>query len=1205
MNKALIIISVLFLLPYWLYAQFSISGKAISYEDAKPLPGASVFLNNTTIGCTTDKNGNFKLAQIKPGKYDIVVSMVGFSPENIPISVVNQDVVLPVITLHPRINTLREVTVTIHADPERDKYLEIFQNIFLGTSERARQCKILNPELLDFSFDKSSQVLSASSDNFLNIENKALGYRVKYLLSNFRFDQKANQFSYGGSVLFEKLQGTDAQFVAWQKQRNELYNNSVTHFLKAAVENRLQENGFSVFRLIMNPARAPDSVINLKIKQFSLFQKDRNYRDSLIYWEKQQKLPQLSPKQIPVAITASDLITKTQRRGIYSFSCDNDALLIIYNRKGHYKLPTSVKVTPNNESPNTLIVFYKPVIYFSVENGILNPEGLSYFGAWANERVADLFPLDFRPVNLTPSDSSFYRKIDTGLSHLLNEKAYLQLDKPCYAAGDTIYFKAYLLANRLRPKDIETSLNINLLRADGHRMDQLRLKVEAGVAAGDFALPDTLSSGNYRIAAYENSNVDCSIAPIFEERIPIINNEYEIKKQAKAKKGRSQQPQLLSVDIAKVPIDVHFFPEGGNMVDGVVCKVAFKAIDHSGTGVNVSGFVTDQAGRQICSIRSNHLGMGYIELTPESGKTYKAVISWGGQHREVFSLPKVNDSGYHFSIDNSKPKELEFHITAARLRQQEKITVVGESNGHICYYINPQIHNGKFDGRVLSTVLPAGIVRFTLFSGTGEPMNERIVFIRKTGQVNLSLTPLQQKYTTRGKTAFRLKCNDADGRPANGNFSISVINETMVPAGNESTIFTHFLLTSELSGYIEQPEYYFTDAPDVNADLDVLLLTQGYREFQWKSLFQKGSGDCEHIKGAFVSGTIRTLNGKPIAHARVSMISVSKSFFSADTVANQEGRFIFWRYPVDSMRYVIQATDQSVRKKSVIELDKMEASPGIKDTVTEWDSVLVRRLSKYGDIDHRFHSIQTQLGFGRKNIALKEVIVKGTFKKNSIHSGNLNGAGVANEVIRGDQLPLGCLTFKDCIVSHLHGVKYINGNFYYESAPTLVVLDGIEIPGNIKFAGGQIQMTNGPSQADVLDSLNPSDIASIEILTDASMAAIYGVKAAGGVIIITMKTGEDVLRTAKDAKVNYQYYTPIPYYKARVFYAPKYEYHLNDQTADLRTTVYWNPSVKIVGDSGVNLEFYNSDAKGTYRIVVEGVDEKGNPGCCVYYYSVN
>jgi len=172
---------------------FKITGRVVNSSDKKPVANASIFLSNSAVGAKTADDGTFKLNNAKPGKYDLVVSFVGFETYRKTITVNDQDIALPDIEIKPQAIILNEVSIKPVIDPNRERNYEWFKEEFLGTSELAQECKILNPEILDLDYDEGSKILTASSQDFLEIENDALGYKIKYLLTNFKLDVKRSE----------------------------------------------------------------------------------------------------------------------------------------------------------------------------------------------------------------------------------------------------------------------------------------------------------------------------------------------------------------------------------------------------------------------------------------------------------------------------------------------------------------------------------------------------------------------------------------------------------------------------------------------------------------------------------------------------------------------------------------------------------------------------------------------------------------------------------------------------------------------------------------------------------------------------------------------------------------------------------------------------------------------------------------------------
>ena len=1213
MPKTLII---LLLVPFSAFAQFTVTGKVANRNDDRPLENVSVFLNNSTVGTSTNADGVFNLANVKPGKYDLICSKIGFAAYSISIVVSNKGITLPNIQLSPQAIILQEVKIKADYDAAREQNLNMFQKEFIGTSDLARQCKIINPETLDLKYDDKTKTLTAKSADFLVIENKALGYHIKYLLSDFElneYDPNAKRFYYAGSVQFEEMKGDSAQKIKWEEKRKEVYANTSVHFLRAALHNNLNNEGFTAFRFLLNPERPPDSIINSKIKIFTMLSDKKPYRDSLNFWTKKSKLSKFIPRQIPNSVAGQDIIKKITKPGEYALVSENSALYIIYD-KSHQIKPTTLNRLYDQNGASTLVFFNAPLAFFDARGIISNTGSLSYEGKWAKLRLAELLPVDYSPEQTeAPIDSAMFNLINSKIeaysaTHKI-EKAYLHFDKPYYAAGDTIYFKAYVTNAQHQPSEISRILTTEIIKPSGDIMATLKLQLTDGMSAGDIALPDSLNGGTYRIRAYTNVMRNADENYQFDQNFKIVNASGKAAASGKVTPIKANKNDALATQtISHRKIDMRFFPEGGNLISGVSSKIAFKAISPNGLGIAIRGIITDESGNRVASFGSQHLGTGVVTIKPIANKKYTSSITYNGG-TAAFDLPRAMDTGYSLAIENSNADFLKVNIISGQQNHETRVTLVGQSRGIVCYYTTGKLVNHSFSTTISKDVLPEGIVQFTLFSNNAEPMNERLVFVRHPGEFSLKLSTDKPVYHTRDKVSASVVVTDSN-TPATGSFSIAVTNLDQVPVNenNEPSILSNLLLTSDLKGNIEMPGYYFNDKNEKAAsDLDVLMLTQGYHRFEWRKILNDKSAPENYRpeKLSTVSGTINNAGGKPIPYGKVSMTSISKVFFNLDTIADEHGKFTFERFPIiDSIRYIIQASDKEVRKKRFIDLDQHKYQK-ITEATVPGDTAAKgnQQLLTFFNLSNTFHQEQIKHGIGRHSIALQGVTIKDKAEKKYLkNSGNLNGPGNANVVITADQLPLGSRTFKDAVIGHLHGIKYVNGNFYYGRFPTLVLLDGVEIRPNLsntfKIDGG------GPSQADVLNSIPVSEIASVEIITDASLAAIYGMRGAGGAIIVTTKRGNDI-QADGNFKTNFAYFSPVGFYKMRTFYSPKYDSpKTNTQFPDLRTTIYWNPFINTNETGKTQFEFFNADTKGTYRIVIEGMDNQGHLGRQIYNYKV-
>jgi len=1214
---ARIFIFFLFLLPLSSFAQYTISGRILDMSDKKPIANADVFINNATIGNTTTANGAFTLNGVKSGKYAIIVSVVGYDTFSQMVSVDNGNVKLDDIYLSPQSKILKEVV--IKPDPNRDQYLTMFKKQFLDTSKLADECKILNPEVLDLDYDEKTNTLTASSTDYLEIENDALGYKIKYKVDDFVWvnDPKNPNIKYRGSNLFVPLTGTPSQQRRWQKQRLEVYKNSAMHFFRAVIAGNIAEEGFKVqqWAHYANPNRPTDSVIYARIARCekilasafnvrdSLYLKDRKYRDSLNYWKRELKVSKDLSSLWPYGLAQQAILNGTNVPGMYAVGCEMDGLFVTYNEDHHFdnNIKIAHVVNPKNTEV-TLISFNSPFVFIDRNGVVTNPYDIYYTGVWQYQRVASLLPIDYYPDETTgpPVDSTVSKNVIAKLEkyatgHVI-EKAYLHFDKPYYAAGDTMYFKAYITEGEKHELSLLSGvLHVDLIDGDNKTNQSIKLEINNGIAWGDFVLPDSLPRGNYRVRAYTQWMRNANETQFFDK---ILSVESVIKSKIPA--------NITPLTATTAKPDIQFFPEGGNLIAGVRSKVAFKAIGANGLGLNVKGEVFDNDNKQVTSFSTMHLGMGYFYINPEEGKTYKAKVTYPNGVQDVLDLPAANANGIVLSVNNDSTLKVFVKIVAGKnyfkVNKNKDYTLIIYSGGTVTSIIT-KLDNMVVPVDIYRRELHTGIAKLSLFSPSGEPLSERLVFIQNFDQLQLDVSSDKPSYAPKAAVNIKVNAGNSDGSPVQGHFSVSVTDENKVPVNenNESTILSNLLLTSDLKGYVEQPNYYFTSpTPDILANLDVLMLTQGYRGFEWKQVFDDTAPpptyQPENLPG--LSGTVKTIGGKPVPNGHISLLSTKQNVVR-DTTTDANGNFNFTGlYLVDTVKLVLHAIKKNNSDKVNIEINKPDY-PAVTKMNSPDTSLNDITAAVAAEMHKRY---EQQSGSMKTGIVLKQVSIKSTkeytLSPQLAHSSNLNGPGNADQVILGDKL-FACTNLFDCLTALLHGVTYSNGIIYSLHSPVeltsgtrkpmLLIIDGIPTQ----------QSTTGASPLSLID---PLDISSIEVLVSHSLVAVYGSNAAAGAIIITTKRGDENRGTSvnADGSINYTFYG---FHKARTFYSPKYK-ATADNHPDHRTTIYWQPEL-ITDDKGdASFNFYNAADAGTYRVVVEGIDENGNIGRHVYHYTV-
>lgn len=398
-----VLVVFLWLMPLFSMAQYSVSGKVINLYDKKSIEKASVFLSNTTIGSATAEDGSYTLTNIKSGQYELIVSAVGYETVSKTI-IVNQQLNIPYTELTPKTISLNAVIVK--PDPDWQQNYTLFKQEILGPSDYAAQCKILNPEVLNLNFNKSSRLLTATSNDYLEIENKALGYKVRYRLTDFVRNFVSGSLYYQGDTFFIPLPGSASQQKRWRKNRLNAYLGSSQHYLRSALGSQLTEQGFKTMQLIRkpNPQRPPDSLIQAKLRQFRMATMSGNRlivqsNDSTRYWQEKRSLPKIEEFLITKPLRADSLIKRTDQKGIYALSY-KDILYIIYTRKrGNtgYIAPT----LDAPDYPTSLMTFVEPYAFFDANGIIISPTAVIFEGSWGTDRLAKLLPYDYDPYSDT------------------------------------------------------------------------------------------------------------------------------------------------------------------------------------------------------------------------------------------------------------------------------------------------------------------------------------------------------------------------------------------------------------------------------------------------------------------------------------------------------------------------------------------------------------------------------------------------------------------------------------------------------------------------------------------------------------------------------------------------------------------------------------------------------------------------------------
>jgi len=787
--------------------------------------------------------------------------------------------------------------------------------------------------------------------------------------------------------------------------------------------------------------------------------------------------------------------------------------------------------------------------------------------------------------------------LKTLLTDHITEKAYLHFDRPyaCYVAGDIVYFKAYVfMGERHEPTALSNVLHVDLIDKNDVLLHSISLQLTGGTGWGDFALPDTLQKGVYRVRAYTQWMRNEKIPAYFDQFLSVstVNG----------------VDRVAGNTVQGVKPDLQFFPEGGSLVAEVPSKIAFKALGTNGLGIDVKGIVVDNDHKEMAKITTTHMGMGEFNFIPELGKTYQAMVTFGDGSQYTLPLPVVQQKGITLAVNTDDPSKLAITIRANRPYYKENINKKYEL---LVYYSGSlKRYSPVLDNSILGLDLPAsgfptGIVKVTLLSETGEPLNERLVFVQNSDLLNLSISGSKPVYGTRENVALNLNAKDKTGSPVSGSFSVSVVDESkiLVDENEENSILSYLLLTSELKGRIEKPNFYFANVTsETRSDLDVLMLTQGFRRFDWKELENNTPAPTSIAfnpeKEIDISGELKTKSGDPVANSTVTLIAqgTNGGIPQVQTTDNA-GKFKFANvFVATGMKFILKA-QTSVRKNLVLTIDKAGAGPEISAA-----NPLDTKYNASADI---LASLQNNQGQGAltasnstTNLAINTAKVESAPTKYNYRSSNIGGPGHADRVVLGDQIKDNTM-LSSGLQGFLPQVQYTGGAPYLNS--------NVSISSSGQSASMMLVMVDGVNMGVGynIDLISPTSVEAIEMLTGAN-ATIYGSDAGAGVLVITTRVsygGNQPISTEMSPGIFA--IQPGGFYKAREFYAPKYESpNSGSKIADNRTTIFWKPDLLTDSGGNTSFSFNNSDGKGTYRVEIQGADSKGNIGMQVLRYKV-
>ncbi len=748
----------------------------------------------------------------------------------------------------------------------------------------------------------------------------------------------------------------------------------------------------------------------------------------------------------------------------------------------------------------------------------------------------------------------------------LQEKIFVHTDKNVYLPGEILWFKVYCIdGNDHKPLNLSKVVYVDVLDNAQNPIIQAKVLMKNGVGDGSLYIPVSVNNGNYKFRAYTSWMKNFSPDFYFEKQITLVNP--------------LKSPEAMAKSAA-ASYDIQFFPEGGNLVSGIKSKVAFKAVNQNGKGVGLSGVVTDQQNDTVARFSALKFGMGSFSFTPASNNTYKATIKIDGNAPIIKTLPEVNSQGYVMSLTDDG---------AGQLNVTVKSTENGGANIYLFAHTRQTIKaaqtgiltNGTATFTINKNELGDGISHITVFNSAKQPVCERLYFKRPAQQLAIDASADQQQYGLRKKVNVNVLAKDASGRALNADLSMSVYRIDSLQATDRNDIFNYLWLTSDLKGGIESPDYYFKNVnAETNEALDNLMLTQGWRRFQWGPVLENKPAAFTFLpeyNGHIISAKlVNAESGTPVKNIITYLGIPGKRVQLYTSVSDSSGRLLYNMHDFYGPNEIIAQTNQLVDSIYRIDVQSPFSEQYSKTTLPNFvfnasvanalqeHSLGIQILNIYsGNMIKRYYDPQADssafYGKPTKTYKLDDYTRFTTMEED------------LREYVSEDNIVNSRGKFH---------IKVLSDHGFLDGDP-LALVDGVPV-----------------FNIDKIFTIDPLKVRKLEVVP---YRYFYGPAEAEGVFSFITYKG-DLGGVELDPHAVVVDYEGLQL--RREFYSPVYDTQTqaSSRIPDFRNVLYWSPSV---GGSGKGpVSFYTSDQPGKYVGVVEGITPNGDAGAQYFNFEV-
>ncbi|MFI3324183.1 MAG: hypothetical protein SNI45_06120 [Rikenellaceae bacterium] len=750
----------------------------------------------------------------------------------------------------------------------------------------------------------------------------------------------------------------------------------------------------------------------------------------------------------------------------------------------------------------------------------------------------------------------------------IDEKLYLQLDKPYYSSGERIWIKGYL-RNAITHASLPHSnfIYVELIAKGDRLVNRVKIKRDSTGFNGYMILDAEMSPGDYTLRGYTRWMTNKDEEYFFSRSLSIISPippEHQGAAQDSTRRERRQAREALTKQAASTMGDfaVQFFPEGGALLSDGTQIVAFKALGEDGFSTEVEGEIFASDGSNVAHIATSYRGMGIVALQVEPGEAYYAVVTSIDGLERRFSLPPVESEG---AVINAR-KSGDRYIFQSRTSDPALL-----EGAHYIIHSHGRIISVNSAGATTSVIhaeqLFDGINSISLISAQGKMLSERLIFKRPEVNPTIEISTNRSNYDARERVEVAMNIANSFGEVAGGEFGISVTDDSSVEADEQQDhILSYLLLSSDLRGYIEAPALYFAgDLAQADRHLDLLMRTQGWRRFDLEQILasQLSPATLSYEGGGEISGNVKGFFGNEARRPKLDVVCTSLNYYDTFTLdASSHFKLVGLNIP-DSTTYMIQTRGRRGGNSLTLNINP-EPFAAPRSTLTP------RTIEEY--IPAAFIN-QSQEKFyydgGMNLINLDAVYVTASRSQSE-------GSNFATHSTGPEQLEM------------MSGLPLTS---VFQQYPSMSISDeGVTYRGSSSMA--RFIIDGIYMDYEEISYLTTTDVERVEFFSGVE-AMMYS-DASGGIFVITLKTGAS-LSSMATTPAGIAMVEQLGYQKSATFYCPSYDTPelKRNLPPDYRTTIYWNSTLTPSSDGTIEFDFYTADKATTYTITVEGIDEDG------------